>query len=207
MTTGTAPNRTECETAAGDDLSRRAESAESPDGGAAELDARIAAMIPAELLQPSEIIILLIKPSPWYILLSSLGVLALIAIACTILVLLHGRGHLGFASRNDFILAAVGVALTKLFWQFLDWLSRLYVLTDQRIIRVKGVVRVQVFETQLKNVQHTDTIFTFRERLFGLGTIAFATSGTATTEAAWLMVAQPLEVHRIVVQAIGRYGR
>jgi len=195
------------EDASDDDLSRRAESAPSPNGGAAEVDARIAAMLPAELLQPSEIIILLIKPSPWFILLTSLGSLAIIAVTCALLVLMHNRGYLGFAQRNDFILAGVGVGLVRLFWQFLEWLSRLYVLTDQRIIRVKGVTRVQVFESMLKNVQHTEMVFSIRERLFGLGTVTFATSGSAGIEAAWQMVAQPLEVHRIVVQAISRYGR
>lgn len=188
-----------------DSLARRAESAPSPEG-AAEIDARIIAMIPSQLLQPSEIIILLLKPSPWYIVLSSLGVLAVIAVFAAIALLLQSRGFIPVA-RGDLIFCAVGLAAVRLFWQFLDWLSRLYVLTDQRIIRMKGVTRVQVFETPLKNVQHTETIFTLRERFFGLGTITFATSGTAGMDAAWLMVPQPLEVHRIVVQALRRYGR
>ncbi len=193
----------------GDDgLARRAESVPGAPGaeGAAEIDARIVAMIPSQLLQPSEIIILLLKPSPWYIVLGSLGALAAIAVFAAIALLLQSRGLIPIA-RGDLLFSAAGVVAVRLFWQFLDWLSRLYVLTDQRIIRMKGVTRVQVFETPLKNVQHTETIFTLRERLFALGTITFATSGTAGIDASWLMVPQPLEVHRIVVQALRRYGR
>jgi uncharacterized membrane protein YdbT with pleckstrin-like domain len=93
----------------------------------------------------------------------------------------------------------------RLFWQFLEWLSRVYVLTDRRVIRVRGVWRVRVFEALLKNIQHTTVERSMRERLLGLGTIGFATSGTAFTEASWRMVARPLEVHQIVVQTIGRY--
>ena len=69
------------------------------------------------------------------------------------------------------------------------------------------MIRVQIFEAQLKNIQHTQTVFSLRGADFHLGTIAFATSGTAGIEAAWVMVSQPLEVHRTVVETISRYGK
>lgn len=186
---------------------RFAESVPSPEGAVDGIDARIAALLPAQLLQPSEIIILLIKPSPWYILLSSLGFLTGVIILAAILLSLQSRGMLPWIARNDLILAAAGACGVRLFWQFLEWLSRIYVLTDQRVIRLAGVVRVQIFEAQLKNIQHTQTVFSLRERIFHLGTIAFATSGTAGIEAAWVMVNHPLEVHRTVVETISRYGK
>lgn len=200
----------------GDDLREReggegsrrfAESAPSSEGTVGGIDARVAAMLPAQLLQPNEIIILLIKPSPWYILLAPLGFFAGVIILAAILVSMQSRGMFPWAARNDLILAAAGVCAVRLFWQFLEWLSRVYVLTDQRVIRLAGVVRVQIFEAQLKNIQHTQTVFSLRERIFHLGTVAFATSGTAGIEAAWVMVNQPLEVHRTVVETISRYGK
>ena len=81
----------------------------------------------------------------------------------------------------------------------------MYVLTDRRVIRIKGVLRVQVFETPLKQIQHTNVFFSVRERLFGLGTLTFATAGTAVIEAMWVMVARPLEIHRKVIQTMQRY--
>jgi len=190
-----------------DDRVPLAESAPSPGDAAGEIEARVVAMLPPQLLQPNEIIVLLIKPSPWYIVLASLGFLATVVVVTALLLALQSRGYLPWANRNDLYLMAVGACGIRLFWQFLEWLSRLYVLTDHRVIRIAGVVRVQVFETQIKNVQHTTTYFSLRERVFHLGTIHFATSGTAGTEASWHMVAQPLEVHRVVVETIGRYGR
>ncbi|MEE9211213.1 MAG: hypothetical protein V3U29_01000, partial [Phycisphaeraceae bacterium] len=62
-----------------------------------------------------------------------------------------------------------------------------------------------VFECQLKQVQNTNALFSLRERLFGLGTIGFATAGTAVTEAYWFMIAKPLDVHQHVVQTLNRY--
>ena len=99
----------------------------------------------------------------------------------------------------------VGVAAVRLFWQFLEWLSRVYVLTDRRVIRVKGVLRISVFEAPLRQIQHTAAQYSIRERIFGLGTIGFATAGTGVIEAAWEMVARPMEVHGAVVQALNRY--
>lgn len=167
--------------------------------------ARLMTLLPAELLQGGEAIVLLLKPSPFYILLESLRSLATIFVVFAIVIWIYNQGYnVGFTPRDLFLLG-FGLSAARLFWQFLEWLSRVYVLTDRRIIRVKGVIRVQVFETQLQQIQHTHTTFSLRERLFGLGSIHFATAGTATNEASWRMLASPLEIHRILIQTLNRY--
>lgn len=168
--------------------------------------ARAAALLPAELLQPHEIIILLLKPSPWFIVLAPLKTLAILALLTLAMLVLNKYLPLGIANR-DLVLLGVGLIGLRLFWQFLEWLSRVYVLTDQRMIRVEGVLRVSIFEARLREIQHTELILAVRERVFGLGSIAFATAGTAATEVYWLMLAQPLEVHQKVVQTLRRYRR
>ena len=172
--------------------------------GAAEITARAAGMLPAELLQPGEIIILLLKPSAWFIVLAPLRTLTLIIIFTIIAYGINSRTNLHYSSQN-IVLIGMALLLVRLFWQFLEWLSRVYVLTDRRIITVAGVIRVLVFETTLKNIQHTNTIFSLRERLFGLGTICFATAGTAVSETFWLMLNSPLDVHQKIVQTLSRY--
>jgi len=167
---------------------------------------RAAAMLPAELLQPHEIIVLLLKPSPLFIVLAPLRALATILVLALGALVLNAQFALGL-HRRDIILVAVALIGLRLFWQFLEWLSRVYVLTDQRVIRVRGVLRVSVFETQLEEIQHTNTQFSIRERIFGLGTVTFATAGTGMVEAVWTMIARPLEVHQIVVRTIRRYRR
>lgn len=167
---------------------------------------RAAAMLPTELLQPGEIIILLLKPSPWFILLAPLKTLFLLVLLVLGFGAANAQFNLGVATR-DIVLVGVGLVGIRLFWQFLEWLSRVYVLTDQRLIRVRGVLRVFVFECRLHEVQHTELLFSLRERPFGLGTLGFATAGTATLEAYWEMVAQPLEVHQRVIETLRRYRR
>jgi uncharacterized membrane protein YdbT with pleckstrin-like domain len=95
----------------------------------------------------------------------------------------------------------------RLGWQFLDWANRLYVLTDRRVIRRRGVFQVDVFEARLDRIQQTSVLQLVRERIFGLGSIAFATAGTSRLEALWEAVYAPFEVQKTVIEAIDRYGR
>ncbi|MEM9347795.1 MAG: PH domain-containing protein [Planctomycetota bacterium] len=179
-------------------------------GDAAETEPTLAqanAMLPAQLLQPGEIIILLIKPSPLYILLVPLRFIAITLLCALLLGQLKTRGISIGLDRHDLIIAAMAVIGGRLFWQLLDWLGQVYVLTDQRIIRVMGVLNVQVFECPLQKVQQTDLILPLIQRVFWLGSIGFATAGTAVHEAYWLMVAKPLEVHAKIVETLRRYRR
>lgn len=163
-------------------------------------------LIPSQLLQSGEIIVLLLKPSPWFIFLAALPTLAILALITLGLVVAERYLQTGVGEAQ---VVTVGLALmmARLFWQFMEWLSRVYVLTDRRVVRVQGVLRISVFEAPLQQIQHTNLYFSLRERAFGLGTIAFATAGTAWTEVAWVMLADPLEVHRKVVETIERYRR
>ncbi|MFN3166945.1 MAG: PH domain-containing protein [Phycisphaeraceae bacterium] len=192
------------------DAHLRSDFAAAEAGDAADAEpmlARATAMLPAQLLQPGEIIILLLKPSPWFILLVPLRFLTVVLLCATLAILLQRKGYDLGVGRHDVVIATLALVGARLFWQMLDWLSRVYVLTDQRIIRVKGVLNVQVFECPLQKIQQTDLILPLLQRLFWLGTIGFATAGTAAHEAFWFMVARPLDVHQKVIETLRRYRR
>ena len=181
----------------------------TPEGLTSDSDAlatRAATLLPAQLLQGGEIIVLLLKPSPWFILLASLPTLIIIGILTVAAVVAHRSFSLGL-NESEIVLFGCVLIVLRLFWQFVEWLSRVYVLTDRRIIRIRGVLRVSIFESPLQQIQHTNLLFSLRERVFVLGTIAFATAGTAAVEAAWIMIAKPLDVHQKVVETINRYKR
>lgn len=189
---------------------RRHDFAAAEAGDAAEAEPmldRAAAMLPAQLLQPGEIIILLLKPSPWFILLVPLRFIAVVLLCAALIVLLERKGIDTGIGRHDLVIATLGLLGARLFWQMLEWLSHVYVLTDQRVIRVKGVLNVQVFECPLQKIQQTDLILPLLQRIFWLGSIGFATAGTAMHEAYWLMVARPLDVHAKIVETLRRYRR
>ncbi len=166
---------------------------------------RVVMLLPPELIQDNEIIILLLKPSLWYVLLESARFLLAMTAVLLAAVWVYRQGYsLPFGPR-DLAMLGIGLGTARVCWQFLEWLSRVYVLTDRRVIRVKGVIEVQVFETNLQQVQHTYTTFSFKERLFGLGSIGFTTAGTGHVDAAWVMLDRPLEIHQTLVRALNRY--
>ncbi len=178
-------------------------------GDAGELGfeaAAAAAVIPANLLRDDEIVILMLRPSPIYIVLSSLGWLLGVAAVALALAWVSQRVNVWW---TDVQALAFGVlaGCIRLAWQTLEWWSRLYVLTDRRMIVRRGVVRPATFETPLREIDHVSVFAQMRERVCGLGSIGFASTRSDYFEAAWLMLRQPFAVHRIVSEAVQRYGR
>jgi hypothetical protein len=179
------------------------------DAGAVSASSAISPAV-RSLVQDDEVILLLLKPSLLYIPLSCAGSLMTILIITLSLMWLSRVGGssvpwIGWTEREAVALGGL-LALIRLGWQALEWWSRVYVLTDRRVIRRLGVLRVAVFETQLRNIQHTAVFARLRERVCGLGSIGFATAGSDTFEAFWVMIRQPYAVHKIVVEAIRRHG-
>lgn len=167
---------------------------------------RLESALPTGLIADDELIILLLRPSLLYVGLSSLASLTIIAVVTLTLALLAIR--LAWIPWSEPAAFAFGVAVAagRLLWQCLEWWGLIYVLTDRRVMRRSGVLRVSVFEARLRNIQHTSIFQPVRERLFGLGSIGFATAGSDVFDAFWEMVRQPFAVHKVVTETIQRYG-
>ncbi|MCH8822305.1 MAG: PH domain-containing protein [Planctomycetes bacterium] len=162
--------------------------------------------IPAGLVEDDEIIILFLRPSPLYIILASLGRLLVIAVITLSLMYVGRRFSLAYIDTIAFGLGVI-IGLAQLAWQGLEWWSRIYILTDRRIIRQKGVLRPTVFSEKLRDIQHTSVFRKLRERAMGLGSIGFTATGSDVFDAFWVMIRDPFTVHKTVVDAIKRYGR
>ncbi len=162
--------------------------------------------LPEGLVDDDEVVLLLLRPSMLFIPLSSLSGLLVIAVVTLALMYL---GRLVGMVGTDTAAFGLGVAggIARLAWQGLEWWSRLYVLTDRRVLRRKGVLRPTVFEAKLRDIQHTSVFQHLRERTVGLGSIGFASAGSEVFDAFWVMIRQPFAVHRTIVEAIERYGR
>lgn len=161
-----------------------------------------AGLVPAHLLDGGEIIILAIKPSLWFVVFASakwvLGMAAVIA-------LIGWLGHrVPQVSAGLIVQAAAVLAVARVGLAFLQWISRLYVLTNRRIMRLTGIFNIDLFECSLTKIQQTYLSLSWYERLAGVGTIAFATSGTGGVEASWHHVPNPLELHERIRSAIHR---
>ncbi len=152
--------------------------------------------------------VLAIRPSPLYIVLRSLGVLAwIIAIAAVMLWL----GSVGVirAGAMPFLLAAAALLGVVLIWRTLDWACRSYALIrggpgGGRVEASWGVLRRSSVEAPLDAIRSIVIHRLLRERLFGLGSIGFATAATDGVEVAWWMVPDPQKIRTLARAEIER---
>ena len=174
---------------------------QAPGAGAAEGLAAVD-LVPAHLLDGGEIVIFAIKPSLWYILFSCIR--WLIGMALIFVLADWFAERFTFLSPSVIARGALLLAGARLCIASLQWVSRLYVLTNRRIMRLRGIFNVDLFECPLTKIQNTYLSIAWHERLVGTGTISFAGAPTGGIVAVWTMVDHPVEIHERVRSAIHR---
>ena len=172
-----------------------------------EVDEAIPSPAVQQVLQEDETVLLVLRPSAWFVLLDGFSIYLLIALCALFLAWL---GHQDWApvvlpEQQVFPAFATVIAL-RVIWKVLDWMNRLYVLTDKRILRRRGVFVLSIVEAPLRRVQNSAVFARVSERILSLGTIGFATAGGDGFEVVWEMINSPTEVHHSVLEAIERYG-
>lgn len=160
-------------------------------------------VIPAHLLDGGEIVLFAIKPSLWFILLCSIR-----WIVASVLLWLAASYANGSRLSLPLMQLAVVLLVGRLAWATMQWSTRLYILTNRRIMRIRGVFSVNVFECPLSRIQNTVLHVSLAERIVRIGSILASTAaGDATGHVSWRMVARPLEIHERLRQAIDRAQR
>ncbi len=162
-------------------------------------------LVPGRLLDGGEVVILAIKPSLWYILIWSFR--WIIAAGLIVSLLLWQAPRWTTISTMLLVQTVLGLLCLRLAWTTLQWVSRLYVLTNRRVMRIRGIFNVDIFECELHRIQNTYLRLTWYERLLRLGTIDIATAGTGLIESTWYNVSRPLDVHEELRRAIARARR
>jgi len=159
------------------------------------------AALPADLLDGGEVVFLAVKPSPWSVVFCSLPwVLGGLMISVF-------AGW--FATRSALIVEG---AFLQVIWAvvglriglaIMQWVSRVYILTNRRIMRIHGVFRVNLFECPLASIINTGVTIGPHEAPVKLGTIWFNT-GQNVSDSSWYHLARPHEVHDRIRRAIER---
>ncbi len=163
-------------------------------------------LVPANLLGDNEIIVLAVKPSGWFALTASAPVIVAAAVAAAAaLVVGHFRP---FASQQAVVSFCAAVAFGRVMVACWQWIGRTYVLTNLRIIAVRGLVTPHVQSAGLTDVHKVTLCPTFPERLAGVGTIYCFGSIDARDGLPWNAVAHPDEVAELIDQAVRQaHGR
>lgn len=89
-------------------------------------------------------------------------------------------------------------------WSVLQWMGRLYLLTNLRIVRLSGIFSVDIFDCPLRKVGRTRLVSAVRERLVGLGSIEIVPQDESSPTGLWQTIRHPVEVHEQIVATINR---
>lgn len=176
--------------------------------GAVHADAGVAAPVeeirarPFALLDGGEIIELSIKPSAWQVAI----VAGRFVTACAVLFALTcafaapSQSLMGAAAASLFGVAAV----LRVGEAALQWATRLYVLTNRRVLRFRGVLAVEVQECPLARVGKVELLESGVQRRLRLGTIRMSALDGDSGSCVWEHLAQPRAVYQTLLRAIRR---
>lgn len=162
----------------------------------------VQAMVPQQMLHDDEVVLLLTKPSLFFIIFDS----ALFVAVALIIGSIGAQLAVGSEQISPRLVATVsGIAcIARLVWSLLVWSSHVYMLTNHRVVTIKGVLNVHVFQAPLRKIQKTELYRPLLQRLVGTGTLGFATAAANGIESTWVMLARPIETHEKVVAAINK---
>lgn len=156
-------------------------------------------LLAGQVLQQGETVVLIQKPSVWFVLIASLRVIAL-AVAAGVAARFWLAEHVSLRVIEIGLL----VAAARVMAATLQWMGRLYILTDRRIIRLAGVLQPEIFDCPLRRVADMRLASRYSERLLRLGSVDIvAEESNAVGD--WRAIKHPMrvlaKVRRMVEQA------
>ena len=173
-------------------------------GGLEEGMAARSRIIAPSLLLPAEVVIFELKPSLWYVAMTSLPIaavgVAVVLLALTIEELTPALRHWG-------LIIGIWVVGVRLAVALLQWLGRTYVLTDRRVLMQYGVFDVRVECMGLEEIENTFVAQASAQRVLSIGTLFFQCGLAPRAGLAWEHISHPKEIHAHVIAQIDRWKR
>lgn len=159
----------------------------------------------ASMLEPSEIIVGVWRPNlAWIALRSARGVSVLVVVT------LLAAATAGWAQHSwEWLVLQAGAVLicARLGAAGAEWASRVYVLTDRRVLRRRGVLAPTVYSANLNALQRVELLQTRLDRALRSGTITFSSRNEGHYDAAWVMISNAAEVLALIEETRRRYRR
>ncbi len=181
-----------------------------------------ARMIPRKLLSPDERVVFEAKPSAWlHMKAAAIGVLILlVGLVVFFWEMIPSLPDLPFLStlmaNADYgtyvhwaFAAIAGLALLYVMAKYLRWSSTVYAATDERLIKLKGILSKTYEDIPLTMITNIDLAQSLGKRALGYGTIIFSTQGLGGRKAdmVWDAVPDPLVVRRKIQEVMDTRAR
>lgn len=101
-------------------------------------------------------------------------------------------------------LAAIPALMTL--WEYLVWHNHIHVMTDRRVLQIKGVFNKDVIDTSIEKLNDVKTRQSLIGRILGFGDIEIVTASDSLINQL-RMIARPLEFKRRMLDAKDSLGR
>ncbi len=163
--------------------------------------ASLAALLAGHILHDGEVVMLIVKPSLWFLVLSSLPFAAVASILLLWLLLFTNPSR---SETLAYVEVAVAIAAGRVMWAVFQWMGRFYILTDLRIVRLGGVFTIELFDCPLRKIARTRVVASTLERIVRTGTIEVIPQEGSWGLGNWQTIGQPMEVHEQIVATINR---
>ena len=171
-------------------------------GEAARVEALVGKVTPESLLRGNELVILMVRPSLWYIAATSFrfcGIIILLA-----LLTIHS-GIFGdlLWPKTALIISGALVGM-RIIYALMEWTSHLYLLTTCRIVTIKGARHPTIFEAGLAHISEARLIEPAMQNMLALGTIGFAVDKNIDPGSLWEWIPNAPRIHQQILAAISK---
>jgi len=156
-----------------------------------------------QVLQEGEAIIFALRPSGWFMVLISMPVLGLSVMLAAAVFLTENVLEITLPSQT-FYLSLIVASCARLLVAGFQWMARLYILTNRRVIRIRGTLKMDLFDCPLKQISGTTLTTTTGEKLLSLSSLYFNTPRRDVPECGWINLSRPGEVKKIVDETIAK---
>jgi hypothetical protein len=159
---------------------------------------------PIALLDSSEIIELSMKPSLWFVPIVA-GRVAGVSLGIAGLVALGAWITDGWTTPQQFAFrVALLIGILRIVVASLQWASRTYILTNRRVMRLSGVLSVDMTEVPLTRIGQTGVKLSLPQRVVQIGTIRMSPIDQRLPRITWDHIPRPAQVYEKLVRAIRR---
>jgi uncharacterized membrane protein YdbT with pleckstrin-like domain len=113
-------------------------------------------------------------------------------------------------ANNLILLICVSISVIVLISGFLDylrWNAEQYVITDRRVIQVRGIINKTVLDSSLEKINDLELRQSLLGRMFNYGTIAILTGSGEDGTNILDRIAEPMEFKRAMLEAKHSYER
>lgn len=160
------------------------------------VESPVRATVPAHLLDGGEIVHFAVKPSPWFVLFVSGRVI----FATAAMAAFCYSPWAPAAYADTLLQASIAIAGLRVAWAMLEWASSLYVLTNRRVLSIRGVGTAMMYSASLRSVEKTWTDGLAAGVTLGVGDVWFTSTSEGTDS--WRLVRRPTELLERLNKAI-----